>query len=85
MDDTLDIRTDAWWTTNVRVGWDGSLGSVRFHPFVGFNNLFNRKYVSSVAINAQPIRVGSNFVPGRYYEPAPGRNVYVGFSLGAGE
>jgi len=85
VDDTLDIRTDAWWTTNVRVGWDGSLGSVRFHPFVGFNNLFNRKYVSSVAINAQPIRVGSNFVPGRYYEPAPGRNVYVGFSLGAGE
>jgi hypothetical protein len=22
---------------------------------------------------------------GRYYEPAPGRNMYVGFSLGAGE
>jgi len=85
VDDTLDIRAGAWWTTNVRLGWEGNLGSVRFHPFLGFNNLFNRAYVSSVAINAQPIRVGSSFVPGRYYEPAPGRNVYLGFSLGAGQ
>src|SRR6266581_4099003 len=85
VDDTLPMRTTPWWTTGLRVGWDGTLGSVRFRPFVGFNNIFNRKYVGSVAINASPIRVGSNFVPGRYYEPAPGRNVYVGFSLGAGE
>jgi len=85
VDDTLPMRTSPWWTTGLRVGWDGTLGSVRFRPFVGFNNIFNRKYVGSVAINASPIRVGSNFVPGRYYEPAPGRNVYVGFSFGAGE
>ena len=85
VDDTLSMRTSAWWTTSVRVGWDGSLGSVRFRPFVGFNNVFNRKYVGSVSINAAPIRVSGNFVPGRYYEPAPGRNMYVGFSLGAGE
>jgi iron complex outermembrane receptor protein len=85
VDDTLSMRTGPWWTTNVRLGWDGNVGSVRFHPFVGFNNVFNRQYVSSVAINAQPIRVGSKFVPGRYYEPAPGRNMYVGFSVGAGE
>jgi iron complex outermembrane recepter protein len=85
VDDTLSMRTSPWWTTNVRLGWDGNVGSVRFHPFVGFNNVFNRQYVSSVAINAQPIRVGSNFVPGRYYEPAPGRNMYIGFSVGAGE
>jgi len=26
-----------------------------------------------------------NAANGRYYEPAPGRNMYVGFSLGAGE
>ena len=85
VDDTLFMRTSPWWTMNVRLGWDGNVGSVRFHPFVGFNNVFNRQYVSSVAINAQPIRMGSNFVPGRYYEPAPGRNMYVGFSVGAGE
>ncbi len=85
VDDTLPMRTSPWWTTNLRVGWDGAVGSVRFRPFVGFNNIFNRKYVGSVSINATPIRVGSSFVPGRYYEPAPGRNMYLGFSLGAGE
>ena len=53
--------------------------------FVGVNNLFNKHYVGSVVINAARIRVGpGQFIPGRYYEPAPGRNLYVGFSLGAG-
>ncbi len=74
--DANNTRTSPWWTTNVRVGWDGTVGSVRLNPFLGFNNVFNRSYVGSVVINA------SN---GRYYEPAPGRNMYVGFSLGAGE
>lgn len=76
VDDALDTRTSAWWTTTVRIGWEGTLGSVRFRPFVGFNNVFNRSYVGSVVINA---------ANGRYYEPAPGRNMYVGFSLGAGQ
>ncbi len=76
VDDTLSTRTSPWWTTNVRLGWDGTVESVRLRPFVGFNNLFNRSYVGSVVINA---------ARGRYYEPAPGRNMYLGFSLGAGE
>jgi iron complex outermembrane recepter protein len=76
VDDTLATSTSAWWTTNLRVGWDGTMGGVRLRPFVGFNNAFNRAYVSSVVINA---------ALGRYFEPAPGRNMYVGFSLGAGE
>src|SRR5256886_9105383 len=49
--------------------WDGTVGSVRLRPFVGFNNVWNRAYVGSVVINA---------ANRRYYEPAPGRNVYVG-------
>ena len=76
VDDTLDTRTAPWWTTNLRFGWDGTLGSVRLRPFVGFNNVFNRSYVGSVVINA---------ARGRYYEPAPGRHMYVGFSLSAGQ
>ncbi len=76
VNDTLDTYTSPWWTTNVRVGWDGTVGALRLRPFVGFNNVFNRSYVGSVVINA---------AFGRYYEPAPGRNMYVGFSLGAGE
>jgi outer membrane receptor protein involved in Fe transport len=85
VDDTIpSLQTSPWWTTNVRLGWDGSAGGVRLAPFVGFDNIFNRHYVSSVAINAAPIRVGTSTIPGRYYEPAPGRNMYVGFSVGAG-
>ena len=76
VNDTLDTRTKPWWTTNVRLGWDGTVGSLRLRPFVGFNNVFNLSYVGSVVINA---------TQGRYYEPAPGRNLYVGFSLAAGE
>ena len=80
VDDTASTsnapRTGPWWSTNLRAGWEGTVGSVRLRPFVGFNNVWNRAYVGSVVINA---------ANRRYYEPAPGRNVYVGFSLGAGE
>lgn len=72
--DTLGVRTSPWWAANVRVGWEGTAGSLRIAPFLGVDNLYNRLYVGSVTINA---------AGGRYYEPAPGRNVYVGFSLGA--
>jgi iron complex outermembrane receptor protein len=76
VNDALATTTSPWWASTLRLGWDGTVGSVRLRPFVGFNNLFNQAYVSSVVINA---------AQGRYYEPAPGRNMYVGFSLGAGE
>jgi iron complex outermembrane receptor protein len=73
--DTLNTRTSPWWATNVRVGWEGKAGGMRLAPFIGVNNAFNHKYVSSVVINA---------ARDRFYEPAPGRNVYVGLSVGAG-
>lgn len=80
VDDTMPAslapHTSPWWTTNVRLGWSGPVAGVRCNPFVGFDNVFNRAYVGSVVINA---------ANRRYYEPAPGRNVYVGFTLGAGE
>jgi len=73
VNDTLSTRTTPWWSANVRVGWEGTAGRVRIAPFVAVNNVYNRLYVGSVTINA---------AGGRYYEPAPGRNAYVGFSLG---
>ncbi len=73
MDDTLSTRISPWWTTNLRLGWDGTLGAFSVSPFVGLNNVFNRCYVGSVVINASQ---------GRYCEPALGRSVYVGFSIG---
>ena len=67
VDDTLSRQTSPWWVTNLRAGWEGR----RVAPFVAFQNVFNRKYVASVVVNA---------AAGRYYEPAPGRNLYVGVS-----
>jgi iron complex outermembrane receptor protein len=57
-------------------GLGGDSGQQRLSPFLGINNVFNRSYVGSVVINA---------ANGRYYEPAPGRNMYVEFSVGVGE
>ncbi len=81
VDDTLATAepVDGWWVTNVRLGWQGTVGRMRAGPFVGLNNAFNEHYVGSVVINAAPIQGR----PGRYYEPAAGRNLYLGFMLGA--
>jgi iron complex outermembrane recepter protein len=51
------------------------IGSTRFEPFIGLNNLFDERYFSSVVINA---------AGARYFEPAPGRNVYIGLSVSTG-
>lgn len=81
VDDTLAAAQPVagWWVTNVRLGWKGRVGSTSVAPFVGLSNAFNVHYVGSVVINAAPI----GGAPGRYYEPAPGRHLYVGFSLKA--
>jgi iron complex outermembrane recepter protein len=73
--DTLGTRTSPWWATNVRAGWEGNVRGMRLAPFLGINNAFNHLYVSSVVINA---------ARDRFYEPAPGRNIYVGLTVGAG-
>lgn len=70
-----NARTSPWWGTVLRLGWEGWVGGTRWAPFLGVNNLFNHRYVSSIVINA---------ARDRFYEPAPGRNVYLGFVLGAG-
>ena len=37
-------------------------------PSIGLQNVFDKHYIASVAINA---------AAGKYYEPSPGRAVYV--------
>ncbi|MGH7418828.1 MAG: TonB-dependent receptor domain-containing protein, partial [Candidatus Rokuibacteriota bacterium] len=75
VNDTLTARAPDWWMATVRAGWDGTLGGLRLSPFIAVQNVFDKQYVGSVVINA---------ANSRYYEPAPGRNAYIGFSLGAG-
>lgn len=72
VDDTLTVRTDGWVQVDLRAGWEGNVGGWRLAPFVAINNVLDQHYVSSVVINA---------ARGRYYEPAPGRNAYIGLEL----
>jgi len=60
---------------DVRLGWDTEWNGVRVRPFFGIDNLFGERYNASTIPNA---------FGRRYYEPAPGREVYVGFRIGAG-
>ncbi len=70
---TPDLIVPAWSVTNARLGWDGQLGSMEIAPFVGVNNLLNRRYIGSVTLNG---------IGGRVFEPAPRRVIYVGAELG---
>ena len=42
-------------------------------PFLGVNNLWDRRYVGSVTLNG---------LGGRVFEPAPRRVVYLGAEIG---
>ena len=59
--------------TNLRVGWNGAIGELQAAPFLGLNNLWDRRYVGSVTLNA---------VGGRVLEPAPRRVIDVGTEIG---
>ena len=47
-------------------------GAWLLRPYVGINNLFNENYNSNIRINA---------FGGRYFEPAPERNIYAGLVI----
>ena len=60
---------------DLRFGLDRLWGDGSMRPFFGIDNLFNERYNSSVIVNA---------FGRRYFEPSPGREFYVGFTLGFG-
>ncbi len=59
--------------TNARISWEGRSGGAWLRPFLGVNNLWNRRYVSALTLNAAFNRV---------FETAPGRNWYLGGEIG---
>jgi len=69
VNDANTDRTSPFATTGLRAGFDGRLGAWAVHPYLGVLNAFDDAHVASVVVNA-------SF--GRYFEPAPRRNVYVG-------
>jgi iron complex outermembrane receptor protein len=72
-DDANTVRVSGWHTVTARAGWDGRLGPWHVSPFAAVQNLLDEHYIGSVSVNAQF---------GRYFEPAPGRNVYLGLQVG---
>ena len=64
-----EVETGDYLVSNLRAGYRRAGEHWEISPFVGINNLFDEKYIGNVRLNA-------SF--GRYYEPAPERNVYVG-------
>lgn len=76
---TLDNANTAYnWAYTVvdlRFAFDTIGGGADFRPFIGIDNLFGERYNSSTITNA---------FGGRYYEPSPGREVYVGMTVGFG-
>lgn len=59
--------------SNLRIGYQKRLfRHWEISPFLGLNNIFDEKYNSSVRVNA---------AAGRFFEPAPGFNMYGGASL----
>jgi iron complex outermembrane recepter protein len=79
-DDANSFEVADWGAgvTNLRVSWNGEMGSAVVRPFAGVNNLFDKAYVGSVTINGFDVLAGAP----RVIEPAPGINVYVGAELG---
>jgi iron complex outermembrane receptor protein len=71
-DNANGVETDDYLVSNLRLGFRRGGEKWSFEPFLGLNNLFDKKYIDNIRLNA-------GF--GRYYEPAPERNIYLGFLL----
>lgn len=72
VDSANQNRNDGYIVVDLRFGYTARTGRLEIVPIVGINNVFDVRYNSSVVVNA---------TAGRYYEPAPGRNVYAGLRL----
>lgn len=74
VDDANDARARGYPLVNVRTGFRRAFGRLAVEPFFGVQNLTDASYAAVVRLNA---------LGGRFYEPAPGINVYGGIALSA--
>lgn len=72
VDNANQSRNDGFVSIDLRLGYNARVRGLELIPFLGLNNIFDVRYNSSVVVNA---------IAGRYYEPAPGRNLYLGLRL----
>jgi len=76
VNDANAAAAPAYGLVNARVGGLASFGRPWLSPVIGVQNAFDRKYISSVAVNA----AGANVAATKFYEPGAGRLWYVGLS-----
>jgi iron complex outermembrane receptor protein len=69
------VKVNAHTIANFRLGLEREIGSTTVSPFLGINNIFDKNYYSNIRLNA----FGS-----RYFETAPARNIYAGFTVDFG-
>lgn len=75
VNDRNSASAPAYTVANVRVGAEGRFGNLRLRAFARVNNLADRRYAGSVIVGD---------TNGRFFEPAPGRNVFVGAAVDVG-
>ncbi len=66
------VENNDYQVSNLHLGRDFELGRWSVQPYFGANNLFDEDYNSNVRLNA---------FGARYFEPAPGINVYGGVTI----
>lgn len=66
------VEVEAYNLTNLNLGYELKRKSFTWIPFIGVNNLFDTAYNDNIRINA----FGS-----RFYEPAPGVNIFGGMRI----
>ena len=72
-DNANEVKVDAYTVSNLRAGYNHFSRDLEGSIFAGINNLFDEAYYGNIRINAA--------FGGRYFEPAPERNLFVGASL----
>lgn len=75
VDDANTTSTSGYTVFNLRLGATSVFGNPWVSPVLGVQNLFDKTYVGSVAVNA---------TGGKYFEPSPGRTFFAGMALAVG-
>jgi len=83
VNDANTVRSNGYALLNLRGGYERAIGRWNVSTFVGLNNLTNAAYDGRVRLNANP-DTGQPPTAGRFFEPAPGFNVYGGVTIRAG-
>lgn len=75
VDDANTAQASGYAIANIRVGGTAIFGRPWLSPTIGVQNLFDKHYIASVAINA---------AAGKFYEPSAGRTLIVGLTAAIG-